>query len=531
MGGFFFTILNTFQQIDNTRRMHTTVESTKSKTAWTRDKKQFPALSSFYHNCSTVPDYMMLNNSPTLPVTVAFAVVGGVALALLLKSYGKKDEKALPVAPAGMIETARALGSDEAPFWILAMARRLQTINFIGKVPGICFYIVGDHKVAKEIMKDPKSDKPRHIYKAFEGSAAKTMFTSSNDAYMKSLRKSTAHAFSKNEVGRMNAVAAKYVNEFVQGRLTKLAETGQPFDPSEEMNYITFQVICESAFEYQISREDSEEFGMHSEIAAREFIGKSPMNPLRPLFGRFIPEVVQARESCSKLLDFAGRVLEAYRKNPDKSTHNTLIKILNDSTSIADDFQRKSEIKDWLTAGHDTTGFSLSSTLTLLALHPEVQDKLRAALKESIQNNEKPEECKYFLHVLKESMRVMPVAAGGSGRVVGKEFQLEDGKVLPEGSVCFFNQYLMNRNPSVYEDADSFVPDRWINPTEEMKIAMAPFAVGARACPGQSLAMSEINSVLPKLLAEFSFDVVVEGKRTYFLTLKYQGTRLRAKKL
>lgn len=484
-------------------------------------------------NSSTVLEYKMINKDIDLRLVAAVTVVGVVSLILLLQPFRKeKDEKALPVAPADMMETVIALGSDEAPFWVLAMSRRLQAMNFNCNVaPGLAFYVVGDYKVAKEIMKDAKSDKPRHIYKAFEGSAAKTMFTSTNDAYMKSLRKSTAHAFSKNEVGRMNTVAAKYVNEFVHGRLTDLAESGQPFDPSREMNYITFQVICESAFEYYITPEESDEFGRHSEISAREFIGKSAMNPLRPLFGIFIPEVVQARDSCSKLLDFAGRVLEAYRQNPDKSTHNTLIKILNENTSIADDFQRKSEIKDWLTAGHDTTGFSLSSTLILLALHPEIQNKLRAALQESLRNGEKPEECPYFLHVLKESMRVMPVAAGGSGRVTGRAFPLEDGKVLPKGSICFFNQYLMNRNPSVYEDADSFVPDRWINPTEEMKVAMAPFAVGPRACPGQSLAMSEINSVLPKLLTEFSFDVVEEGKRTYFLTLKYQGTRLRARKL
>jgi cytochrome P450 len=461
-----------------------------------------------------------------------------IALALCIIVFGlnkKMDERAptVTVAPTGIWENLVAVGGSEAPFWVLQMSRTLGEMNFMLRMPFVNFYIIGDHKVVRDILKDAASDKPRIIYKAFEGSSAKTMFTSSNnDSYMKALRKSTAHAFSKNEVGRMNEVAAKYVQQFVNGRLKDFAATGQPFDPAHELNYVTFQVICEAAFEYQVTKEEFEEFGHHSEIALKEFIGKSSVNPLRPMFGSFIPEVRRARESGSKLLDFSGRVLQAYRKNPDKSSHNTLIKILNENTSIADNFQRKSEIKDWLTAGHDTTGYSLSNTLTLLALNPKAQDTLREALRTSrMSQTEKPEDCAYFRHVLKESMRVMPVAAEGSVRVTGKPTKLGDGKVLPKGSICFFNQYLVNRNPSVFPDADAFLPERWENPTEEMKVAMAPFALGPRACPGQSLAMSEINSVLPSLLTEFSFELVEEGKRTFFLTLKYQGTGLRAKKL
>jgi len=189
---------------------------------------------------------------------------------------------------------------------------------------------------------------------------------------------------------------------------------------------------------------------------------------------------------------------------------------------------------------HDTTGYSLANTLTLLAKHPACQTKLREELvkhrgpnADNDAKNISADDCDYFRHVIKESMRVMPVAAGGSGRTTAKEYISPDGsnKVFPAGAICFVNQYLTNHNEAVFENPDAFYPERWENPNEEMKFAMSPFALGSRACPGQPLAMAEINSVLPRLLTRYSFELVDEGKKEYFLTLKYQGTRLKAKKL
>jgi len=287
-----------------------------------------------------------------LPVASGGLIIAVVLGWLFLSPTNKNNEKAFPVAPTGWLENLTGLGGPRAPFWVLATARRMGTMSFQVRLPGLTAYIIGDYRLARQILQDTASDKPRQMYKKFEGTSAKTMFTSANDDYMKSLRKSTAHAFSKNEVGRMNQVARKYVDQWMNGRLEEFAATGQAFDPARELNSVTFSVICEAAFEYRASREEFEAFEHHSEITAREFIGKSALNPLRPLLGRFIPEVRRARASMITLLDFCGRVLETYRKNPDKLSNNTLIKILNENTSIADDFQRKSEIKDWLTAGY-----------------------------------------------------------------------------------------------------------------------------------------------------------------------------------
>merc|ERR1711862_517836 len=67
-------------------------------------------------------------------------------------------------------------------------------------------------------------------------------------------------------------------------------------------------------------------------------------------------------------------------------------------------------------------GYSLSNSLVMLAKYPHVQEKLRQATKDV----EKPHLTPYFKCVLKEVMRMIPVAALGSVRVVGREFTSGD---------------------------------------------------------------------------------------------------------
>jgi cytochrome P450 len=63
--------------------------------------------------------------------------------------------------------------------------------------------------------------------------------------------------------------------------------------------------------------------------------------------------------------------------------------------------------------------------------------------------------------------------------------------------VCYLPQVLTNYDSQLYEDPDYFRPERSESPTKEMAEAyISPFLIGARNCPGQALAIAEINSAL-----------------------------------
>lgn len=138
----------------------------------------------------------------------------------------------------------------------------------------------------------------------------------------------------------------------------------------------------------------------------------------------------------------------------------------------------------------------------------------------------------YLRCIIKESSRLVPVAAGGSGRIAGKDIYFKDGSLMiPKDAVVIISQILINLNPKVYPNPKKFDPERWLNPTKEAKDAYIPFALGKRNCIGQRLATTEIYSCIPLLFLRYKFEVVEEGKLSYLLTYKYEGTRLNAVKL
>ena len=477
------------------------------------------------------------SSSPMLMMGVATGIVSVVAYLwstlLVSSSLTKSKRRIVRMSPDSMFTNIRRLSDPKVPMKVLETAQTMGVWTYRISIPGLNPCFVGHPDLSREILLDKQTDKHVPTYKNLQGDKPNTMFTSSSsDKYMKAVRKTTAHAFSSREVGRMNEVATKYVHDWLDGRLKILVENEEAFDPAVEFNRITFKVICEAAFEYIATDEEFEFFEHHGKITQIEHVVKQAVNPIRKNFWFLYPEARKGRQSSNLLVDFAGKILESYRQKPlnERSTNNTLIKILHDNPAMESELQRRCEILDWLVAGHDTTGFSLGNLTVLVSKHQQVQDKLR---KEFANAKTSADACDYFKNVVKETLRVMPTAAGGSIRITGRDFEIkETGEMIPKGTVCFFNQYLMNHNPSVYgPDVGEFIPERWDDPTEEMKLAMAPFALGIRNCPGQALAMAEINNTFQRLLSRYNLELVDEGTKTFFLTLKFDGSKVLAKKL
>lgn len=485
-----------------------------------------------------------LNMSVCLPI---LAVLSG-SYWLFLKSKSKeaetekKKEKThtktiVPMAPVGFFETARCFGGPTAPMWLLQVARE-KAKRFVFALPlpvsSKGAYVVGDGKLAREILKEALTDKPSWLFSTFEGVTKRmTMASAPNNAYCKTMRNCSARAFSTNEIHRMHETVSRLVDEWMHGRLAELVEKGEPFDPVYEFIRLTFYSICEAAFEYTPTDTEHKNFVQELEVACREFFFRQMASPWRRVLWTLLPGVRSAVESRDKVHELVMKVLASYRSKSadEKSPSKTLIHIIEESTPGGDDQQKRAEILAWIIGGHETTGFSLANALVLLAKNPEVQTKLRAA----IQGHPKPENVPYFQNVVREANRLVPVVAMGSIRLAGRDHVYEDasgGKmVIPKGGVCFLNQYIANHNESVYQDSDSFDPDRWDSPSEPMIENNNPFSLGARNCPGQKLALSIIHHVLPRLISTHSVELVEEGELDNFLHLTFKGALVKAKAL
>jgi cytochrome P450 len=92
-----------------------------------------------------------------------------------------------------------------------------------------------------------------------------------------------------------------------------------------------------------------------------------------------------------------------------------------------------------------------------------------------------------------------------TGRIIGNIF-------VPAGVEVCTNMYATARDPSVYADAENFVPERWLTATPQMRNMSRPFSLGPAACVGKSLAEMNLSLLIARLY--LLFDITVDGSMT-----------------
>jgi cytochrome P450 len=207
------------------------------------------------------------------------------------------------------------------------------------------------------------------------------------------------------------------------------------------------------------------------------------------------------------------------------------------------------QIKIFIFAGHDTTSSATVFTYDLLSKHPEALARVRA--EHDAVFGPKPEDAgsllaskpqllnqlPFTLAAIKEALRIYPTVA--ALRVGQPNFSLisESGQRFPtDGVMLLGDHYGVHHNPSVWPEADKYLPERWLvdegDPLYPPKNAWRPFERGPRACIGMELAITEIKIILAMTIRSFDitdayeeFDKLkgnakglnVNGQRTYMV--------------
>lgn len=146
-------------------------------------------------------------------------------------------------------------------------------------------------------------------------------------------------------------------------------------------------------------------------------------------------------------------------------------------------------------AGSDTTIITLLSFLLAMVLHPEVYRKAQAEIDRVVGSERLPEledrpSLPYLECVLKEVYRWNPPAPLGVPHNVTHGDVYRD-HYIPKGTMVIGNIWAMTRDPSMYPDPDTFLPERFENLDSETAEQCSPhrmvFGFGRRLCPGKQL--------------------------------------------
>ncbi|CAG8960363.1 hypothetical protein HYFRA_00012437 [Hymenoscyphus fraxineus] len=179
------------------------------------------------------------------------------------------------------------------------------------------------------------------------------------------------------------------------------------------------------------------------------------------------------------------------------------------------------QMMTFLAAGHETTASSMTWAIYMLCLHPEIQTRLRAEIREYIPSlsndigSQEIDRMPYLNAVCSEVLRYYPPVPL-TPRIAARNTTIL-GQKIPKGTRVMLIPWAVNRSEALWgKDAQVFNPDRWLpsesnpysaNGGARSNYSLLTFLHGPRSCIGQGMAKGEFACLLATWVGMFEFSI------------------------
>lgn len=277
----------------------------------------------------------------------------------------------------------------------------------------------------------------------------------------------------------------------VEGELAKWP-VGEPIDVYPLVYPLALNIIVRSLFDIDLSPASMQTLSrLFNQM--QDFVVKDINGPLRKFTYWFTR---QDKVNLRRSVQMRNMIREIIvRRRASGGVYNDLLDMLlsaryEDTGEGMTEDQIIDEVLVLLLAGHETTANTLSWLLSLVVEQPAVIERLREVSRTTdIVDSTRNE---YLNAVINETMRLRP-AAFMTDRLAMEDDQYGDW-TYPKGTVVLSFFYGLHRHGDHWQDAESFLPDRWIDEEGRLKkmSAFFPFGAGPRLCIGNNFAMAEM---------------------------------------
>ncbi|KAG2651681.1 zealexin A1 synthase-like [Panicum virgatum] len=169
---------------------------------------------------------------------------------------------------------------------------------------------------------------------------------------------------------------------------------------------------------------------------------------------------------------------------------------------------------DMLAAGSDTSSTILNWAMTELIRSPTAMARAQAEVRQAFKGKSiitdddmAKSGISYLKLVFKETLRLHPTSPLLIPRQCRETCQVM-GYDIPKGTAVFVNVWAIGRDPSYWEDAEDFKPERFETNNLDFRgtnFEFIPFGAGRRMCPGINLGLANIELALASLLYHFDW--------------------------
>ncbi|KAF5958204.1 hypothetical protein HYC85_005429 [Camellia sinensis] len=343
----------------------------------------------------------------------------------------------------------------------------------------------------------------------------------------RSLRKiMTSNIFSGNRLDANQYLRRQKVEELIS-YVGKCCQEGVAVDIGRVAFTTSLNLLSNTVFSMDLadpSLDSAKEFkDLVSNIM--EEAGKPNLVDYFPVLAKIDPQGIRGRMKVhfAKILQLFGRLIDErleLRKLRKTSEENDVLDILLDiieqNSEDIDRIHMEHLFLDVFAAGTETTSSTVEWAMAELLQNPETLIKVKAELEQTIGKGKPIEESDvsrlpYLQAIVKETSRVHPPLPFLIPRKVKSDVEVY-GYIVPQGAQVLVNAWAIGRDPSVWLNPTSFMPERFLGSEIDVRgrdFELIPFGAGRRICPGLPLAIRMVPVMLGSLIN--SFDWKLEG--------------------
>jgi len=347
--------------------------------------------------------------------------------------------------------------------------------------------------------------------------------------------------------------------------LDEIAENNELIDIQNMFQSFTFDTICEIAFgispnalDYAMRGEKEPflvSFDYAQYVVAFRAIEPPPIWEFKRFFG--IGNEGEMMKHMKYILNYVNNII-SQRRNSD-SLGNDLLSLYiqfarkTGQVYIEDDAYLRDIILSFMIAGRDTTACTLTNWFKLVGtsnrgneIAQNIANECNQVLKSKNAdelNWESAQELTYSDAVFNESIRMYPPVGGDFRYAENDDVLPSSGFKVPAGTRVLISNYAIGRDPNLWKEPDTFVPERWIRFDKDGK-TMLPvkrpdeyvfpvFWAGPRLCLGKDMARFEAKLLACSIFKSFRIEIQPhEEKFAIGLIMFYAGkVNARVKKI
>ncbi|OTB10519.1 hypothetical protein K445DRAFT_252780 [Daldinia sp. EC12] len=231
--------------------------------------------------------------------------------------------------------------------------------------------------------------------------------------------------------------------------------------------------------------------------------------PLAQLFGLDAQPKNHAADIGRRRLEYNDILLEKLKDEVRRGEDKPCIQgaVLRDPESATLTREELISVSLSMMAGADSNQPTLSWACLLLAHRPDIQEKAYSAIRDagvlSLPSNAYAStKVEYIDALTKEISRYFVVLKLALPKATYTDVTWQ-GATIPANTMVFLNSWACNRDPELFTEPDSFIPERWLKDASNIHAHQFAFGIGGRMCVASHLAHNALYTVFLHLIAHF----------------------------